>query len=425
MMPKEDYIYLSSRLVKEVFSLGGDLDRTGAGAGARPSAASVSAPQVPAMSLDRFLLRLPKVELHVHLEGSMRPAVLLELARRNGIELPAQRRGRPQALVPLHRFRALRPGLPRLLARPAQTRGLPTPGLDFLAEQAYQNVVYTEAHFTISTHLANGAQRRRGAGRPGRGHRGRGAALRRHPAADPGHRPQRRRRPPRTRPSNGRSPAGKRGIVVALGLSGSERLYPNEPFREHFAAAKRNAGLHRVAHAGEHAGPESIRSVLEVCARRAHRPRRAGGRGPVPGRGAAGRPDPARRSARPPTSAWAWRPTLPSHPFDRALPGGPGRSPSIRTTRPSSTPTSPSSTCACTRPSATPPPSSPASPWPPCGSPSCPKPSKTGPGGELPPAVRRPGPGAVRGAGGAAGELEDVSRGALRPIDSAKMLPSF
>ncbi|HEY4573340.1 MAG TPA: adenosine deaminase, partial [Thermoanaerobaculia bacterium] len=42
------------------------------------------------MSLDRFLLRLPKIELHVHLEGAMRPAVLLELARRNGIALPAQ-----------------------------------------------------------------------------------------------------------------------------------------------------------------------------------------------------------------------------------------------------------------------------------------------------------------------------------------------
>src|SRR6185436_7470108 len=35
-------------------------------------------------------------------------------------------------------------------------------------------------------------------------------------------------------------------------------------FREHFATAARE-GLHCVAHAGEHAGPESIRSVLEVC----------------------------------------------------------------------------------------------------------------------------------------------------------------
>lgn len=35
------------------------------------------------------LLRLPKAELHVHLDGSLRPATLLELARERGVELPA------------------------------------------------------------------------------------------------------------------------------------------------------------------------------------------------------------------------------------------------------------------------------------------------------------------------------------------------
>ena len=51
---------------------------------------------------------------------------------------------------------------------------------------------------------------------------------------------------------------------MALGLSGSEARFDNDRFREPFAAAAR-AGLHCVAHAGEHAGPESIRAVRDVC----------------------------------------------------------------------------------------------------------------------------------------------------------------
>lgn len=39
-------------------------------------------------SLLQFLRAMPKVELHVHLEGSIRPETLLTLARRNGVHLP-------------------------------------------------------------------------------------------------------------------------------------------------------------------------------------------------------------------------------------------------------------------------------------------------------------------------------------------------
>ena len=38
-----------------------------------------------ATELDDFLVDLPKVELHVHLEGSMQPATLLALARKHRI----------------------------------------------------------------------------------------------------------------------------------------------------------------------------------------------------------------------------------------------------------------------------------------------------------------------------------------------------
>ena len=49
----------------------------------------------------------PKIELHVHLEGAMRPSVLLELARRSGIELPA-RDGTASPLSPVHFVKLLK-----------------------------------------------------------------------------------------------------------------------------------------------------------------------------------------------------------------------------------------------------------------------------------------------------------------------------
>jgi adenosine deaminase len=39
--------------------------------------------------LEQFIRQMPKVELHLHLEGSVRPMTLLDLARRHGVELPA------------------------------------------------------------------------------------------------------------------------------------------------------------------------------------------------------------------------------------------------------------------------------------------------------------------------------------------------
>jgi adenosine deaminase len=214
------------------------------------------------MSIDLFLLRMPKVELHVHLEGAMRPAVLLELARRNGVDLPAQD---DAGLKKWFRFRDFDHFVEVYLAC---SRALRTPEdfqllvSDFLAEQACQNILYSEVHFTIATHLGNGANGGEvlhaieEAVREAEAQLG--VTLRLIPDVV-------RNVGPRVADRTLEwALAGRGRGVVALGLTGNEQRFPNEPFREHFAAAGQ-AGLHRVAHAGETGGPESIRSVLAVC----------------------------------------------------------------------------------------------------------------------------------------------------------------
>lgn len=214
-----------------------------------------------AADLHRFAFEIPKVELHVHLEGSMRPDVLLDLARRNRVELPASDIA---GLREWFRFRDFDHFVDiyltcsRCLRAPEDFYALTA---DVLAEQARQNVVYTEAHFTIQTHLGNGADgeavRQAIAEAVAEAERKHGVTLRLIPdivrnvpvaAAD------------RTIEW---ALADRTGLVVAVGLAGIENGYPNEPFREHFDAA-RKAGLKVVAHAGEHGGPESIRSALDV-----------------------------------------------------------------------------------------------------------------------------------------------------------------
>jgi adenosine deaminase len=211
--------------------------------------------------LGRFLLRMPKAELHVHLEGSMRPATLLALARRHGVELPA---GDEAGLQRWFRFRSFDHFVEvyltcsRVLVEPEDFRQL---ALDFMAEMERQNILYSEAHFTIGTHLANGRDgeeiRQALADALAEGERRHYVRLRLIPDIV-------RNVPAMADRTLEWALSAHGSLVVALGLSGTEAIFPSHPFREHFEYARRQ-GLHRVAHAGEHAGPGSIRAALDVC----------------------------------------------------------------------------------------------------------------------------------------------------------------
>jgi adenosine deaminase len=103
------------------------------------------------MDLHDFIRAMPKVELHVHLEGSIRPATLLELARRNAIALPHDS---VDGLRQWYRF----VDFPHFVAvYVAITSCLRTAddieliAREFLQGQAEQNIVHSEVTYTAYT----------------------------------------------------------------------------------------------------------------------------------------------------------------------------------------------------------------------------------------------------------------------------------
>ncbi|HUJ06099.1 MAG TPA: adenosine deaminase, partial [Streptosporangiaceae bacterium] len=90
----------------------------------------------------------PKIELHVHLEGTVRPAALLEIASRNGVALPAES---VEGLARLYQFR----DFPHFLEVWMLTTGALRTERDFrqvvtdyAAQAAAHGAVYLEGIFT-------------------------------------------------------------------------------------------------------------------------------------------------------------------------------------------------------------------------------------------------------------------------------------
>ncbi|HWD42016.1 MAG TPA: adenosine deaminase [Fimbriimonas sp.] len=94
---------------------------------------------------------MPKVELHVHLEGSIRPETVLKLAQRNNIDLPATDL---EGLRDWYRFRDF-PHFVQVYV--AVTKCIKTAddieliAREFLEGQAGQNVLHSEVTYTAAT----------------------------------------------------------------------------------------------------------------------------------------------------------------------------------------------------------------------------------------------------------------------------------
>lgn len=213
------------------------------------------------MNLHEFTRRMPKVELHVHLEGAIRPATLLQLAQRNGVNLPARD---VEGLQDFYRFRDFAHFVKVYITI---TSCLRTPddyrliAYEFGSDCARQNIRYAEVTFTIATNT-------RLTGLPWQAileglNAGR-VQVRADFGVDWGWVFDISRDNPETQDEvvEIALDARDRG-VVALGLGGSEAEFPPELFERAFTRA-RQTGLPCVPHAGEMLGPKSIWTALHL-----------------------------------------------------------------------------------------------------------------------------------------------------------------
>lgn len=212
------------------------------------------------MSLQEIVPQLPKVELHVHIEGAIQPETVLRLADRNRVDLPADSVAGMREwfkFTDFHHFVEVYLTISKCIRKPED---LILIAEEFAREQARQNILYTEANYTAMTLLTY-------CGIPW---------DEQFDALQQGF-----AKVPETKvnlildivrqwtPDKGEKVAewcigAKDKGVVAIGLSGHEMQDPVSAHTHSFAEAKK-AGLKCSAHAGENKGAESIREVLEYA----------------------------------------------------------------------------------------------------------------------------------------------------------------
>jgi aminodeoxyfutalosine deaminase len=206
-------------------------------------------------------MQYPKIELHVHLEGTVRPATLLEIARRNDVGLPADT---VDGLTELYRFRDFAHFIEVWMMT---TSALRTASdfrqivVDYASEASSQGAVYIEGIFSPAEAAARGVPWEEifegyceGAQEARELH---GVEIRLTPDI------------PRGFPLEAAETTARHAVkhrdrgVVGLGLGGPEAEFPPESYAKAFAIA-RDGGLASVPHAGEAAGVPSIRGALEA-----------------------------------------------------------------------------------------------------------------------------------------------------------------
>jgi adenosine deaminase len=211
-------------------------------------------------TIEDFIAGLPKAELHMHIEGSLEPELMFELARRNGVSIPFDS---VEAIRAAYDFSNLQDFLDIYYqgANVLQTEGdFRDLALAYFDRAAADRVVHSEIFFDPQTHTARGiafdiviAGLLAGMDEARARH---GITSRlilcflRHLSEEEAFETLREAEPWLDR-------------IEAVGLDSSELGHPPEKFARVFAAAAAN-GLKRVAHAGEEGPPEYVLQALDV-----------------------------------------------------------------------------------------------------------------------------------------------------------------
>jgi adenosine deaminase len=219
----------------------------------------LDAPVPPDFDIDGLVDRLPKVELHVHLEGTLEPELAFRLAARNGIVLPFATVDEMRArydFADLQAFLDIYYAACSVLVTRDDFRELT---LTYLRRAHADRVRHVEPFFDPQTHTDRGipigdviggildglADGEREFGITS----GLILSFLRHLPAEAADATLASAEPWLDR-------------IVAVGLDSSEVGFPPEPFAQVFARA-RARGLHAVAHAGEEAEASLVARTLD------------------------------------------------------------------------------------------------------------------------------------------------------------------
>ncbi len=207
-----------------------------------------------------FIARLPKVELHIHIEGSLEPELMFALAERNGVRLrygSVEELRRAYAFTDLQSFLDIYYEGAQVLRTEDDFHDM---ALAYFRKVQEQNVRHAEIFFDPQTHTDRGVpfatvvEGLCSAQRDAEQELGITSKLilcfLRHLSAEAAMHTLEEALPYRDR-------------IVAVGLDSSELGHPPAKFRDVFARA-RAAGFLTVAHAGEEGPPHYIREALDL-----------------------------------------------------------------------------------------------------------------------------------------------------------------